>query len=252
MIVVFGFWSCNKKDDPVSPKIPPENVYQYFPSSPNLHLQYDLFEINDDTTKVGFREVHIFNDTLINNRSYTEYRISYNNIIEQKYFRRTERGLYFLFDSTYIDYFSDYIPPLGDSLELVYDREMNYLSLPPQDSLSWNVFKTNILYNDLVAFTVISLKATLIEKSNFISDTLGLYIPSLKYNYRLSVVIPDEDLTQPPTEYIFSAQAEYGMDVGLLKFSGDSIIIDFMFGRRLSAIYRNKKILLTLISTSNL
>lgn len=252
MIAVLSIWSCKEKDDPVSPKFPPENVFQYFPSNPNLRLQYDLFEIEDDTTRIGSREVHILNDTLINNANYTEYRILYNNIIEKKYFRRTERGLYFLFDSTYIDYFSDYIPPLGDSLKLVYDREMNYLSLPPQDSLSWNVAKVNLVYNNLVTFTVISLKSTLIEKSNFISDTLGLSIPSLKYNYELRVVIPEEDLTQPPSEYIFNAQAEYGIDVGLLNFSGDSIIIDFMFGRRLSVIYRNRKILQTLISAYNI
>ncbi|MCO6472507.1 MAG: hypothetical protein J5I57_02105 [Melioribacteraceae bacterium] len=249
LIAILTFGSCKENDDPVSPNIPPENVYQYFPSYP---LKYDLFELRDDTTKIGFREVYFLNDTLINNTNYTEYRISYNNIIEQKYFRRTDRGLYFLFDSTYIDYFSDYIPPLGDSLKLVYDREMNYLSLPPQDSLSWNVAKVNIVYNNLLVFTVVSLKATLIEKSNFISDTLGLNIPSLKYNYELRVVVPEEDLTLPPTEYIFNAQAEYGIEVGLLNFAGDSIIIDFMFGKRLSVIYRNRKILQMLTSASDL
>lgn len=253
MVCSIFFLSCKENDEPVQPKIPPENVYQYFPAIPNSMYKYELFDLANDSAKIGIRKVEINSDTAIGGRNYSVYRIiNSNQSVFDKFFRRTERGLYFFFDSTYARNIQNLLPFFGDSVQVVFDMEMNYLSLPPQDSLAWNVFKANLVYNNFITYSFIRLKSYLVEKGNFVSDQLGLHIPSLKYRYELNVVIPRNDLTQPPDEFTFFAAAEYGIDVGLLNISGDSIVIDFLFGREISFFYQNKLVLQKLVEFSNL
>ncbi len=212
------------------------NASEYYPGVIGSSFTYNLDtldQLSRNYVNVDSRNTIITDTRTING---TEYMVQENrgtNGTVEQYFRRTDNGVYFYFDTTG---FSQTIALLGDSLATLInispDEEIIALSTPFEDGKQWNAYKFNFTLSALqIDYSIVDVKATIEGMDTLSLDVFGEATEAVKIKYNITTRIPtDISNFLEPEEINYEGYSWYVKGTGLVRAEGSGVLLSFLSG----------------------
>jgi hypothetical protein len=221
------FNGCNQNS--TQPPVNQDNS-NYFPNGDGTYYKYSTEVSNaNGTNTVNINSTTYSGSALLRNTNYQrqiDTVVLGLNATSISYFRKSSAGTYYFLDTTGI---SKYIPATY-SQALTFSTELQILNTPLSDGLKWQAYKVGV---PILQYNFIDVEATYLGKENVTLNLLSgaVTVSAAKMQYIMTLQFPNpNNILGTPAKGTFIAYGWFAADIGPVKWSGNSIVLNSFSG----------------------